>query len=335
MTVRRCTLQFAIALTLPTLASAQTASCTITGPVAVRGYAADACQKATDIYAFVIPQFGQALSGGGAILGTANTLGGLGKFSFNVRVSAVEGRVPDIDAITLSATGAQASAIATTDTPVPAPVADIGVGIFKGFTAGRTRLLSLDGVVNVAYLPDVDVEELSLVVPGKRLKFGYGGRLGLTRDGKMVPAISASYIRRELPTADLSASFEGGTSGTDQLTLTGFSVTTEAIRVSISKKVAFLEVGGGVGRDTYETELNIGAIVNEGGNVGTATNAIAQQTKRDIAYLSLAINFPLIKIAAEVGQAQGGSTISTFNTFVDGGDEKARRFASAGIRLSF
>lgn len=321
-------------LSAPSTVSAQT-PCTVTGPAGVQGYAADACQKATDIFAFIIPQFGQALSGGGAILGTANTLGGLGKFSFNVRVSAVEGRVPDIDAITLSAAGAQASALATTDTPVPAPVADIGVGIFKGFPVGRTRMFSLDGVVNVAYLPDVDVEEIQVVVPGQRLKFGYGGRLGLTRDGKMIPAISASYIKRDLPTADLTASFEGGSGGTDQLSLTGFSVSTEALRLSISKKLAFLEIGGGVGRDTYDTQLNIGATVDEGGFQGSATNTITQQVKRDIVYVSAAFNLPLLKIAAEAGQASGGSAISTVNTFVDGAQDKPRRFASAGIRISF
>ena len=318
----------------PTMVSAQV-SCAITGPVAVRGYAADACQKAVDLFSFMMPQFGQALSGGGAILGTANTLGGLGKFSLNLRVSAVEGRVPDVDDITLSPLGARASQIRTSSAPVPAPVVDVGVGLFKGFPVGVTRLFSLDGIVNVAYLPDVDVEEVSLVVPGKRFKFGYGGRIGLTRDAHLIPAISASYIKRDLPTADLTASFQGGTGGTDALSLTGFSVGTEAYRLSVSKKLGFIEIGGGAGRDTYDTRLNISASVNEGGNTGGASTTLVQQTKRDVVYASLAFNFPLLKLAAEVGQSSGGTSLNTFNTFVDGGQNEARRFASAGIRISF
>ena len=318
----------------PTMVSAQV-SCAITGPVAVRGYAADACQKAVDLFSFMMPQFGQALSGGGAILGTANTLGGLGKFSLNLRVSAVEGRVPDVDDITLSPLGARASQIRTSFAPVPAPVVDVGVGLFKGFPVGLTRLFSLDGIVNVAYLPDVDVEEVSLVVPGKRFKFGYGGRIGLTRDAHLIPAISASYIKRDLPTADLTASFQGGTGGTDALSLTGFSVGTEAYRLSVSKKLGFIEIGGGAGRDTYDTRLNISASVNEGGNTGGASTTLVQQTKRDVVYASLAFNFPLLKLAAEVGQSSGGTSLNTFNTFVDGGQNEARRFASAGIRISF
>lgn len=317
------------------MASAQLVNCAVTGPVLVQGFVRDACQKATDLFGFVLPQFGQALSGGSAILGTANTLGGLGKFSLNVRATAVDGRTPDVDDITLSSTGPQASQIATQQSPVPAPVVDIGVGVFKGFPVGLTHLFSLDGIVNVAYLPDVDVDQISVLVPGGRFKFGYGGRLGITRDAKMIPAISASYIRRELPSADITTTFQGGTGGQDQFSLTGFTVTSEAIRASISKKLGFFEIGGGVGRDTYDTRLDIGATVNEAQGTGTASYSYTQKVERNVAYGSLALNFPLLKIAAEVGQASGGTPINTFNTFVDGGQNDARRFASAGIRISF
>ena len=336
MIVRR-SVSLAVALVaLPSVVAAQQpVNCTVTGPVVVRGYVADACQKATDLFSFIMPQFGQAFAGGGAILGSANTLGGLGKVSFNVRVSAVQGRVPDIDNITLSAAGAQRSRIATTESPIPAPVVDVGVGVYKGFAAGVTRLFSVDGIVNVAYLPDVDVEDISVLVPGGRFKFGYGARVGITRDAPMIPAIAVSFIRRQLPTADIRASFQGGTGGTDQLSLTGFAVSSDAVRASVSKKLSFLELGGGVGRDTYDTRLNIGAVVNEAGATGTAAYSYTQQVKRNVVYGSLALNFPIVKVAAEVGQASGGTVLNTFNTFVDGGQDDARRFASLGVRVSF
>jgi hypothetical protein len=44
---------------------------------------------------------------------------------------------------------------------------------------------------------------------------------------------------------------------------------------------------------------------------------------------------PLLKIGAEVGQASGGEALSTVNSFTNGGANAARRFASAGIRVSF
>jgi hypothetical protein len=243
--------------------------------------------------------------------------------------------VPDIDGLTLSATGVQASQVTTTSAPVPAPVADIGVGVFPGVRVGHTRMFSLDAIVNVAYLPDASVDDLSLIVRGERLKFGYGGRIGFLRDSGTTPAISVSYIRRDLPTADLTASFQGGTGGTDQLALRGFSMSTDALRVSISKKLSVFELGGGAGRDTYRTTLGIAATVNEAGSTGGATTTIVQRLTRNVAYLSLALNLPVIKLAAEVGQASGGTTVSTINTFVNGGANAARRFASAGVRLSF
>ena len=335
-TLRLLVVAATAAAAAPSTAAAQAVSCITTGPAAVQGYLRDACQKSADLFGFMMPQFSQALTGGGAILGTANTLGGLGKFSFNVRATAVDGRVPDVNNIRLSATGVVASQITTEKAPVPAPVVDVGVGLFKGISMGLTRVLSLDGVVNVAYLPDVDVQDISVVVPGgKRFKFGYGGRLGVTRDAHLIPAVSLSYIRRELPTADISASFQGGTGGTDVLSLTGFTVSTEAIRASVSKKLGFIEIGGGAGRDTYDTRLNIGALVNEAGSSGSATYSFTQKNTRDVVYASLAFNLPIIKIAAEVGQASGGTALRTVNTFVDGGQNEARRFASAGIRISF
>jgi hypothetical protein len=320
----------------PSLAAAQDAVCTITPAASpVAGFAADACQKAYDFSTFVMPQLGQALAGGGAIIGTANTLGGLGKFSINLRATAVQGRLPEIDQVTLT-NGRNASRIPTTESPVPAPVVDVGIGILPGFARG---FLSLDGVVNVAYLPEGELEDVTLRTPSGRLAVGYGGRLGLTRDGKGLPAISVSYIRRDLPTADLAGSFSGGTGGQDSLALTGFKVRTQSARVSLSKKLGFLELGGGYGRDRYNTDLAVRARVSETvlNVTSTATAAFAQslEVDREVFYGSVAVNFPVLKIAAEVGQHRGGTQLTTFNTFVDGKQNEPRLFASAGLRISF
>lgn len=319
----------------PSLAGAQ-ATCTITPALSpVAGFAADACQKAEDFSTIVMPQLGQALAGGGAILGTANTLGGLGKFSLNLRVTAVQGRLPEIDQVTL-ANGRTRSNIPTTESPVPAPVVDVGVGLLPGFMRG---FLSLDGIVNVAYLPEGELEDVTLRTPSGRLAIGYGGRLGLTRDGKGLPAISVSYIRRDLPTADLAGSFSGGTGGQDSLALTGFKVRTQSARVSISKKLGFVELGGGYGRDRYNTDFAVRARVSETvlNVTSTATAAFSQalEVDREVVYGSLALNFPLFKLAGEIGQHRGGTQLTTFNTFVDGKQNDPRLFASAGLRISF
>ena len=305
-----------------------------TSPVA--GFVNDACTQAADIFSFVMPQFGQALAGGGAVLGTANTLGGFGKFSFNVRVNAVRGRVPTVDDLRIRATGpSPAQAIATEEAPVPAPVVDVGVGLFNGVGIGRTRFLSLDGLVNVAYLPETDLEDFAFTTPSGRLALGFGGRLGITRDAHLLPAISVSFIRRELPTADVRASFQGNGGGQDSLSLTGLKVRTDAIRLSISKKFGFLELGGGAGRNRYDSRVVAGVRVDELVGTASASFSRAQVIEQDVVYGSLAFNFPLLKLAVEVGQASGGDRIATFNSFVDGGQNDARLFGSAGLRISF
>jgi hypothetical protein len=324
-----------LVLGAPTTGRAQQPVTCATTASPVAGFLNDACTQAADIFAFVMPQFGQALAGGGAVLGTANTLGGLGKFSFNVRVNAVQGRVPTVDDLRIRATGpVPAQAITTEEVPVPAPVVDVGVGLFNGIGIGRTRFLSLDGLVNVAYLPETDLEDFAFSTPSGRLALGFGGRLGLTRDAHLLPAISVSFIRRELPTADVRASFQGNGGGQDSISLTGLKVRTDAIRLSISKKFGFLELGGGAGRNRYDSRVVAGVRVDEVAGVASARIDRAQLIEQDVVYGSVAINFPLFKLAVEAGQASGGE-IRTFNTFVDGGQNDARLFASAGLRISF
>ena len=48
----------------------------------------DACVKARDLFAFVMPQVGVALSGGNPVLGEGGTLGGWGKRALSLRVTA-------------------------------------------------------------------------------------------------------------------------------------------------------------------------------------------------------------------------------------------------------
>src|SRR3954467_2248974 len=51
----------------------------------------DACQKAIDLFEYMAPQLGTSITGGNATLGQGGNLGGLGHFSFGLRVNAVEG----------------------------------------------------------------------------------------------------------------------------------------------------------------------------------------------------------------------------------------------------
>ncbi len=317
------------AITMPL--SAQSAQC-LTQAVALR----DACQKGTDIFAMLAPQVQGALAGGGPVLGSSRAVRGI---SIGLRVNAVDGRLPDLGNVRLSSTGIVRSTIATTRVPVPAPALDVALGLFPGVFVGVQRILSLDALVNVAYIPNRDLEDFSIKATNGSLKLGYGARLGLLADRMLMPAVAVSFFRRSLPTASFSTSLTSsvvGVTSNDSLSLQELSVENDALRVSISKKMGFLELGGGVGQDRYRTFTQLRARVAP--SVGPAVAgafALTQEIKRNAAYGSVALNIFKLRIGAEAGSTFGGDSLSTFNTFTDGKINEQRLFGSVGLRLSF
>jgi hypothetical protein len=331
MTVRAlAAIAFAAAIcSLPV--SAQSAQCAAQ-PVALR----DACQKGTDIFTMLAPQVNGALTGGGPVLGSSRAVRGL---SIGLRVNAVDGRVPDLSNLRLSSTGIVRSTIATNRVPVPAPTADVAIGVFPGLFVGVQRILSIDALVNVAYIPNRDIEDFSIKATKGSLKLGYGARIGLIADRMLMPAIAVSFFRRSLPTATLSTSFSSSIAGVttqDSISLERLSVENDALRLGISKKLGFLELGGGVGQDRYRTFTQLVSRVSP--SIGPAvrdTVALNQSIKRNAAYGSVALNIFKLRLAAEAGTTFGGDSVSTYNTFTDGKLNAQRLFGSVGLRLSF
>lgn len=319
----------AVALSSSTL-GAQSAQCTSAQNVTLR----DACQKGTDIFSMLAPQVNGAVAGGGALLGSARAVNGI---SVGLRVNAVDGRLPDLGSLRYSSTGVVRSAIATTRTPVPAPAVDVGLSVLPGILVGVQRVLALDLLVNVAYIPNRDLEDFSVRTTNGSLKLGYGARLGLLSDRLFMPAVAVSYFRRSLPTSTFSGSLPSGTGGSnDSLSLGELSLRSDALRLAISKRLGVLEVGGGVGQDRYRSFAQLRARVTP--PVGTAASdvfVLTQSVARNTAYGSLALNILKLRLAAEAGSTFGGDSISTFNSFTDGKVNAQRLFGSVGLRVSF
>ncbi len=302
-------------------------------PNAVR----DACQKGLDIFAIMAPQVNGAIAGGGAVLGSARAVRGM---SIGLRINAVDGRVPDLSAIRLSTTGVVASTIPTKRAPIPAPTLDVAVGLFPGFPLGLQRVLSLEALVNVAYLPNRDLEDFSIKTKKGSLRLGYGGRVGLLSDRFVVPAVAVSFFRRAMPTATFSTTFASNIAGVatqDSINLADLSIETDAYRLSISKKLGFIEIGGGVGQDRYRTTSIIRATVTPSIALPTVTSAVglSQSVKRNAAYGSFAINISKLRIAAEAGATFADDSVRTYNTFTDGKLNERRLFGSVGLRVGF
>src|ERR1700682_3633638 len=108
----------------------------------------DACQKAIDLFQYMAPQLGIAITGGNATLGQAGSLGGLGHFSAGFRVNALQGNIPQVQNVTPSVTGATSSAYDTKTQILPMPTADLAIGVFKGLPLAITNVGGGDVLVS-------------------------------------------------------------------------------------------------------------------------------------------------------------------------------------------
>ena len=294
----------------------------------------DACQKAIDLFKYMAPQLGTSITGGNATLGQGSSLGGLGHFSVGLRVNAVQGSLPQIQNITPAVTGAQSTQIDTKTHIIPMPTADLAIGIFKGIPLALTNVGGVDVLVSAAYLPEFNGSGVSVKVPNGSLKLGYGARVGILQESLLVPGISVSYLRRDLPTVNIAA-----TSGNDSLSVNNLSLKTNAWRVVASKSLLLFGLAAGFGQDKYESSADIRAHVaartvppTPAANAGPV--ALSQNITRTNVFADLSINLLILKLTGEIGQVSGG-TITTYNTFSGKQAADSRIYGSVGARFGF
>lgn len=289
------------------------------------GATQDACQKATDLWAYMMPQIGTSLVGGSHTLGIGTTLGGFPHFAIALRGNAVMGDLPDLSNLNVSLAGRQNSNIDSKSQMLGLPGVDFAVGVYKGFPLGVTRIGGIDLIGSVTYVPKIEGDGVTLDVQDGSTKIGLGARVGLLEQSLIVPGVSFSYLVRDLPVMSLTASASNA-----DFALNDFSVKTKSWRLAAQKNLLLFQLGAGVGQDTYDASSTITGTVTGGGNF---TASPAQELKRTTMYGSLGFNLLVAKVVAEVGQVSGGE-VTTFNTFSEAAD-KSRLYGSVGIRISF
>ena len=294
----------------------------------------DACQKAIDLFQYLAPQLGTAISGGNATLGQGGTLGGLGHFLVDVRVNAVQGSLPQVDQITPSVTGVQSDTYPTNNQLIPMPTADLAIGVFKGLPLAITNVGGVDLLVSASYLPAFDGSGVSVKVPNGSLKLGYGVRLGILQESLLVPGISVTYLKRDLPTVDIAAN-----NGNDTLNVNKLSLKTTAWRLVASKSLLMFGVAVGAGQDKYESSTDIRAHVAARTVPPTAASTagpvpMSQSLTRTNVFADLSMNLLLFKLTGEIGQVSGG-TINTYNQFSGKQAADSRIYGSVGARFGF
>ena len=300
-------------------------------PLSPAQVAQDACQQAYDVYQLLSAQLGLALTGGNATAGQGGVLGGIGHFSIGLRLNGFNGLLPDVSnsEFTPRTTGASPSrTLPTTSQLVGLPTADAAIGLFRGLPLALTNVLGIDALLSAAYVPDINKSDVS-VNPHTNWQFGYGVRLGLLSESIITPGLSVTWIERDLPTTDITASANNA-----QLHVLDAKVKTNAWRVVASKNLILFGVAVGAGRDHYDQSANVAGSITQGIFSGSATAPDTHQTlNRTNIFADLSFNLPLFKIVGEIGQASGGS-VQTYNSFSGGRADRSQVYGSIGLRLT-
>ena len=285
---------------------------------------------ALDVFDLMAPQLGLALTGGNATLGQGGNLGGPGHFSIGLRGNVFSGDLPRVnDFPNASTTGrvqrTGAQALPAKTQIVGLPTADAALGIFRGVPLGLTNVGGIDLLVSATYVPSIgDVGDDIQIKPERNLQLGWGARIGLLQESLLVPGVSFTYLKRDLPTTTMTGSGSGV--GID---IADAKVKTSAIRLVASKNLVMFGLAAGVGQDRYSES----ALVS--GTTGTFVSpqvAFDQKLTRTNYFLDASLNLPIFKLIGEVGQVTGG-TVDTYNEFTTGRADKSRTYGSLGFRL--
>ena len=301
---------------------------------------ADACRKTKDMFNFFTPQISTALAGGSTTLGQGGVLGGLGHFAVAVRASAVNGTIPKVDNVAFSTTGERPAAYSGEDQFVPMLSLDGSIGLFKGLPLGVTNVGGIDALITATYLPDPGTDnsgDAQITLPGGSTKFGYGLRVGLLQESIVVPGVSFSFIRRDLPEISISGrsdvSADGGNAPGD-FAINNLALKTSSWRISASKGFGPFGLQAGFGGDKYDNSAGVRVTVEAPAPVGTqtASTTVENSMNRTNMYVGASLGFFIGKLVAEYGKVSGGSLPAAINTFGSDADA-SRSYFSVGIRF--
>ena len=278
------------------------------------------CDAAVDGTRAFHPVAGLLVSGGNPVIGTANTLGGLGHFSLTVRANAADVILPDPEY-----DGTTGQVPSREELYAPVPLVEGAAGIYEGLPSG---LLSVDFLGSAQLLPTDQIDNLTVDAGARRigdvaLGFGYGLRVGIIRDDGPLPAVSVSAMRRNIPRIAYGDLEQG-----DELR---YAVDLQAtnLRLVASKQFAALQLAGGIGWDRYT-----GAAEIELRDQPAAALQVDLKESRTLAFLNAGFELAALSVVGEAGYQSGRD--QELSTDFEGFDTTSGKFfAGLGLRLSF
>jgi hypothetical protein len=291
------------------------------------------CQTARDLFAFVSPQVGVAVSGGNPLPGDAGSLGGFGTRALSLRVVGVEGWLPR-NRVPLDF-GNRAGDFGAARTIVPVPAADLALGLFPGVPFGLTNVGGVDLLLGATILPSLSRNAFELDPENGGLGWSYGLRVGALQESSVVPGVSVSWQRRALPRTDFAYR-----SGNDTLLVEGATVRSDALRLIISKRLALFGLAAGVGQDRIVSTSTMSGVINDQINGTPVRQAVSLSglrgsTRRHTAFVNASFSLLVVRVVGEYGWSSAGTITSTVNSFGGRQANEGYRFGSLGLTARF
>lgn len=311
------------------------------------------CGQVVSAMANVQPGVGIAFSGGAHTLGTATTIGRrLGlvpRISVTARLNGAFANVPDLlDGFdpTLGPDN-QVPPMGTAVAPLIALQGDVVVGLFNGFSFGPAAggLGAVDLLGSVSFVPKVD--RIGLTEP--IVNTGIGARIGILKQGLVMPGISVSGMYRTL-----LGDVEFGDLAADDPAEFTADLSTYSFRAGISKGFVMIDLAAGVGYDIYRSDVAFDweLVCPAGeclpGQDVTLSSDVVQGELKTAAwnvYGNVGMSVVILDIVGEVGYQKSTDIVDAEALAAAGlGEgqrptaealEGGRFFASLGVRLSF
>jgi hypothetical protein len=278
------------------------------------------CNAALDGTQAFHPVLGLLTSGGTPVLGAPGTLGGFGHFNAVARVNATKVVLPD-----LNYDGSSTTVAAGDKLFFPSPLVEAAVGVFGGTGSG---LLAIDLLGSAQLLPTTQINNLTVDSTARRigsvaLGLGYGVRVGVVRESAVLPGVSVSIMRRNIPQLRY-----GNRLGTATY---NFAVDLYAtnLRATVSKHVSLLQLAAGLGWDRYTGAANV-EFRDPVSGIFAPPIVLDLSNSRTMAFANAGLDTRFFKLVGEAGY-QLGKDQKLQTTFQDFDPASGRFFAGLGI----
>lgn len=277
------------------------------------------CGQVVAAMTTVQPTVGIGFSGGAHTLGTHTTIGrrlGIPRVSVTARLNAAFADAPDLlDGYrpTFDDDG-RLRPMGTVTLPVASLQGDVVLGLYNGLSVGPvvSGIGAIDLLASGSFIPAADAIGLSDAI----VNVGAGARIGLIRQGLLLPGVSVSGMYRTM-LGDIAFGELGGDPAAGDPAEFSTSLSAWSFRGGVSKGILIFDLSAGLGWDVYTSDVHFdfrlrcpAARCGEEMVLGTAAGVGGRlRTTAWNAYGNVGLNLVILRLVAEVGYQEPNTVV--------------------------